>query len=167
MNNKELIEKIIVELKKEISVLKNILVLQKKKERAIIKGDTAQLEKIIKEETKLIEENKKIEQERLKLIKKFAEINKADEKNLTLAKLTSFIPESEFEDFQKIAVELTKTISEIAKINRSNAELLKNSLDFIEYNINLFMPVKEDVYSSSGKMLKSDTIRKSLLDKRV
>lgn len=167
MSNRELIGKIIDKLKSEISILNKILNLQKKKERVIIKGDPVQLEKIVKEEMKFVEENRKIEKERLELVKKFAHLEGINESNITLATLSSYIPEAEHKDFQKIVVELTKTVSEIAKINRTNAELLKNSLDFIEYNINLFMPVKEDVYSSSGKILKTDAVQKRLLDKRV
>jgi hypothetical protein len=108
--------------------------LLKTKEKAIIKGDTEKLSKIIKDEEEIIKSADELEKKRLELV--LACMGR--EKNPpTLSELLEVAPEFEKANIEKSALDLMRSLTDVAAANRGNAELVKESMNFVTYFLNL------------------------------
>lgn len=139
----------LTELKKRYDRLLHVL---KKKESLIIDGKEKKLGAVVKEEESLINEIEKIEQKRIKA----AEACKPEdfEGTPTLKTLLGSAPESHREKLEKISVDLLGAMNAVSMANHGIAELVKEAMNFVSYQINLLSSdtAQEHIYSGNGKM---------------
>jgi len=125
--------------------------LMKKKEQLLIKGDTKRLAKVVKDEEQFINKIEMLENERIKAVKLCVETKG---KTPTLKDVLSTAPQEELEMLEKSSIALMEILNSVARMNRSNAELIKESLNFINYNMNLLSSDRtlDNLYEGTGRM---------------
>ncbi|HOX28931.1 MAG TPA: flagellar protein FlgN [bacterium] len=126
--------------------------LLKKKEKELISGNTRKLQVILRDEEKYINELDRLENERMKATA--ACTSEANVKT-TLKEMLSLAPEAERQRLESAAMGLMETLNAVAALNRTNAELIKESMNFVGYNINLFSSDRrlDNMYGESGRVL--------------
>jgi len=134
-----LMEELIRTLEAEEEKYKDLLELSKKKTPVIIEGDIQKLQKITDEEQKLVDEVSAMEQNRLTVMGDIANVLNTDVESLKLSYLEEVLGKrpKEREGLARVHDRLKATIGELMVINNQNRELIRQSLDMIDFNLSL------------------------------
>ena len=134
-----LMEELIRTLEAEEEKYKDLLELSKKKTPVIIEGDIQKLQKITDEEQKLVDEVSIMEQNRLTVMGDIANVLNTDVESLKLSYLEEVLGKrpKEREGLARVHDRLKATIGELMVINNQNRELIRQSLDMIDFNLSL------------------------------
>jgi flagellar biosynthesis/type III secretory pathway chaperone len=153
-------------MKKQTKQYEKFLVLLKRKERALIEGDIKKLAKIVKEEEKYINELEVIENKRIKAAD---ECIPGSSVRPTLKEILAAVPDEEKDGLEKSAIGLIETLNSLAAANHSNAELIKEAMNFINYNINLLSSDRtlDNLYEGTGKMKGADPKIRGIINKEA
>jgi hypothetical protein len=153
-------------MKKQAKQYDKFLDLLKKKEKALIGGDTKKLSKIIKEEEQYIHELELIENKRIKAVKACLPEHGG---NPTLKEVLDAAPDEEQKTLEKSALILMETLNEVAAANRSNAELIKEAMNFVNYNVNLLSSDRtlDNLYEGTGKMKGAEPKIRGIINKEA
>ncbi len=132
-------EELIRTLEAEEEKYKDLLELSKKKTPVIIEGDIQKLQKITDEEQKLVDEVSIMEQNRLTVMGDIANVLNTDVESLKLSYLEEVLGKrpKEREGLARVHDRLKATIGELMVINNQNRELIRQSLDMIDFNLSL------------------------------
>ncbi len=132
-------EELIRTLEAEEEKYKDLLELSKKKTPVIIEGDIQKLQKITDEEQKLVDEVSAMEQNRLTVMGDIANVLNTDVESLKLSYLEEVLGKrpKEREGLARVHDRLKATIGELMVINNQNRELIRQSLDMIDFNLSL------------------------------
>jgi len=137
-----MLEDLINILKKQNTHHEQLLGLSLEKKDVIIKNDLEQLQKITSLENILISRNQKLEKNRLELMNDIANVLNLNAESLTVQALAEHIHN------QPEAAELTRagdaareTLRHLRDVNDANKLLIDNSLDYIDYTINVIRSV--------------------------
>lgn len=129
-----------------------LLLVLKKKETLIIDGKEKKLSILVKEEESLINDIEKIELKRIKV----ADACKPEgfEGVPTLKDLIEIVPEELHGKLEKVALELLAIMNTVSLANHGVAELVKEAMNFVTYQINLLGSdsAQENIYSGNGRM---------------
>lgn len=139
-----LIENIIAVLNKEEEEYQKLIELSKEKTPVIINGDLSALSEITEKEQMVVAGIQKLEKLREQTMKDIADVTNHSQQNLTLKDLIEMMssrPE-EKKSLQSVHDRLKTTLSNMRLINERNRELLKNSLEMIDFEINLVQSFK-------------------------
>ncbi len=132
-------EELIRTLEAEEEKYKDLLELSKKKTPVIIEGDIQELQKITDEEQKIVDEVSAMEQSRLTVMGDIANVLNTDVESLKLSYLEEVLGKrpKEREGLARVHDRLKATIGELMVINNQNRELIRQSLDMIDFNLSL------------------------------
>lgn len=145
-------------LDKEVNVYEGILKLSRQKTDALVAGKVSELEGITRLEQSAIITLSKLEEEREKLVEKAAKQLELEPSDVTLSSFTRVMPKEQAEKLKKYNDVLPKLFNEIRESNELNSKLIKNSLDYIDFSINVLTSAGAmGNYSSSGQ---SDDMKK-------
>ncbi|HOY63695.1 MAG TPA: flagellar protein FlgN [bacterium] len=135
----------------QIKMYSKLLDVLERKRKQLIKGNTKELAKSTKEENKFVDRLEALEKKRLDAA---AACLPGKEGTITLRDVLDAAPEGEKEKLEDAAVLLMEILNSVAAINRANAELVKESMAFIQYNMNLLSSdrTRDNLYEGSGKM---------------
>jgi len=122
-------------MQQQLTTGKSLIVLAQLAERAIIAGDTAKLEALEPQQRMLLEQQIQQETARQKLTAEIAALLKID-RAPTLTELLPRLPRSEAEPLALLRTDILKTQRRMEKLNRSNALLLENALEFVRFSLN-------------------------------
>lgn len=130
-------------LTKENEMYSNVLELAKQKTKVIIKGDIKALENITKKEQQFIMTMGTFERVRRSILTNIAEELNIQETS-TISELLLFLDENIVDDIDNLRNELLNTISELKDANESNEKLLNQSLQYINFNLEMLTHSPED-----------------------
>lgn len=119
---------------------KSLTALAKQKTQIIIKGDVKAIQSLMKEENKHIQAIRKVESNLMQETTLFLQNNSL---KLESPKLSDAIEIAEAADKEKLMngkKELENQICELSKLNQTNQELLKQSLQFVNISLDLLQP---------------------------
>lgn len=158
---------LIVTLDQELDIYKEIFSISKEKTGIIVDGKVNELEKIVQSEQKLIIKITQIENQREIIIYKMSKALKlkADEISLTtLIEMTDGPLKDKLIERQK---GLNKLICELTELNDLNSKLIRNSLDYINFSLNLFAEAgsQDNNYGMDGE--KSSVKSESKFDFKI
>lgn len=145
-------------LKAELESLKNIKKLSYEKTDVIIKNQVEELDKITKKEVELINQMASLEQARLNLLNTWGV-----DKNTTLSQIIDRIPDGK-EDLIELADEIKANMEEIQARNNMNNELIRDNLEWIEFNINM---ITQAAVPATYDKKKDGKMGQSLFDRKV
>ncbi|MGO1368462.1 MAG: flagellar protein FlgN [Senegalia sp. (in: firmicutes)] len=153
---KELIDILIKVLNEEIDVYSELLKKLQEKTDILISGDLKALDNITKEEYSIIEKLSKFETLREKVIFNIAH-KEGLKKDINIKEIIDILQGKEKERLSNSREKLIKLLDEVKNKNELNGTLIKDSLDYIDLNINVFTNRDNNLTYGKGKA-KSENI---------
>lgn len=149
----ELVEKLIDVLNKEADIYDDILKLSKNKTNVVVEGKVTELESIVKLEQTLVLKMGQLEGIREELAGKISAQLAVEPSEMTISQLSRLLKADEAEGLEKVQKKLSGVLSDLKTTNRLNTKLIKNSLDYIDFSLNLMTSTNvltANNYSNSG-----------------
>ncbi len=162
-----LINELVTVLGLEVLLYEEILKISKDKTTVIVEGKVSELEKIIKSEQSMILEMSKVENQREILINKISKLLNQKTESLTLSFLIENCSTDQGEKLKEKQMALGNILKELGSVNDMNSQLIRSSLDYINFSLNLFAgsDSQDNNYGLEGE--KSDTKAKSMFDIKI
>ncbi len=139
-----LMENLIDVLNKEISEYEVLLALSRRKTPAIIQRELDALQKITDDEQMAVAGINHLDKQREEITKDIANVLNKDVNKLTISELIRLMsprPE-EAKELAKVHDKLKSVVGDLKIVNKQNEELLKNSLEMVEFELNLLQATK-------------------------
>ncbi|HEY9062167.1 MAG TPA: flagellar protein FlgN [Pseudobacteroides sp.] len=129
---------LIVTLDQELDIYKEIFSTSTEKTAVIVDGKVSELEKIVQAEQKLIIKITQIENQREIIIYKMSKALKMKTDEINLTKLIEMTDGPLKDKLLERQEGLNKLICGLKELNDLNSKLIRNSLDYINFSLNLF-----------------------------
>lgn len=153
-------------LNKELDTYKDMLDLTTKKKDIILSGHIKELDKVTQLEQTLILNIGKLEDIREEIVIRI----KKDiglKNDLSMTELAKHLDDKDYQDIEKIKNELLEVLNEIKDKNNLNNLLIKDSLEYINFNLNLLTNTPaENTYGNTENKGKASQ-NKNLFDAKI
>lgn len=139
-----LMEDLISVLEEENSEYEKLSALSMKKTPVIISANLEELQKITDEEQDIVSRIHNLDRKREETMKDIANVINRDVKELKLGVLVDLLHARPMEQ-KRLAIihdKLKDTISQMVRTNEQNDELIKSSLEMVQFNMNLLQAIK-------------------------
>ena len=139
-----LIEELIMVLGDEERVYAEIIPVAEKKTRIIVNNDLQSLTGITEEEQLLVGKISKLEKKRREVIRNIGIVMNKKESELNFITIIELLKgqEKEQEELKKLHDRLKSTIELLSVLNERNQMLIKQSLEMIDFDINLLQSLR-------------------------
>ncbi len=154
-------------LEKEAALYNELLSISRRKTPVLVEGKVAELENITKEEQSLVLQLSELENRREKLMEEVSGKMSIKPENLTVTELVKHVGNRQGERLDKVRKHILDVIEELRSTNQLNAELVRNSLDFINFSLNLITSFEGEGNTYNGGAKKSGSKAKSLFDLKI
>ena len=134
-----LIDNLIDIMDEENSEYKKMLDLSQTKTSAIVNGDVEKLKEILSHEQKLIDVINGLDVKREGIVKDICNVLHLPEKEIKVEQIVQILEKrpKEHDRLQESHLALKRTLDQMMKVNDNNKMLLKESMDMIEFELNL------------------------------
>ncbi|GAE87773.1 flagellar protein FlgN [Acetivibrio straminisolvens] len=151
-------------LLQESKIYEDILEISKNKTDVIVKGKVNELESITNLEQSLIFKIAKLEESRENLVSEISGILGINSSDITISELEKHVDQKQAERLKEYKEHMSSIIAEIKDINEINSRLIKNSIDFIDFSINILAGANSEGnnYSKAGQI--NDSKKKAYFD---
>ena len=162
-----LIVRLIDVLNNETVLYEGILKLSKNKTDAIVEGKVSELESITRLEQSMIVKLGKLEEEREELVEKLAVQLHVKASDITLTNLERQFAGEQAVKLKSCRDTFPRLIHDVSYANELNAKLIRNSLDYIDFSINILTNAGStgNNYSNSGQS--SDLKKRNFFDVKL
>ena len=150
------IEKFCDIIQEQLQLHEQLLSLSTEKKTILIEGSLERLEKLIKNEHRLIQEVQYLERDRFAMVKQLAEVLKISPDRVTISFLIDVVQSSEEKQLMaELKDNFQRVIEELTRINEINSNLLKQSLEYIQTTMEAITedPGEDIVYTNPTKMV--------------
>lgn len=156
-----MIHQLIELLEIELNNYSKLLEFSKQKVDIIVKNDVNTLKTITRQEDEITSHNLGLEKKREELISDIAMVLNKDKSTLTLEALAEILSNQEAEQLKlrELNDKFKVTLKELKNFNEQNGILIKQSLDYIDFNINVMQSLQSlpsISYQYSGKEMASE-----------
>ena len=140
-----LMEELLDTLEKEHVEYETLLELSERKTPVIIKGNIAALEKITDEEQIVVNRISHLDSRRETVTKDIANVINKDVETLKLSTLIELLASQPNEQrrLSELHDRLQKTVGMIRRLNEQNQELIRQSLEMVEFDLNVVRAMKQ------------------------
>ena len=140
-----LIDNLINILEDENAKYEQLLELSMKKTGIIVKGDVDTLNDIISEEQALVDVISSIEKKRMAATEDISIVLNRKPEELTLPVLVELLSKQAEEStkLRRVHEKLKSTLSQMVKVNDHNQQLLQDSIDILEFEMNIAQSLKQ------------------------
>jgi flagellar biosynthesis/type III secretory pathway chaperone len=144
-----------------------LLSLAQEKKDILIKGELDKLSALTGQEWRWIQRIESLEKERMSHVSTFAREKGMAEESLTARQLPSLLGEPSLSARMKVMIErLTSVLDELKKANELNAQLLRQSLAFVQMTLDLLTDIPNSFqYHERGTTASAP--RRSFFDAKV
>lgn len=134
-----LIETLIDVLGQENTEYEKLLELSDHKTTAIVNGDVNELQEILLKEQALIDSVNKLEEQRMENVGDICNVLNLKKKDIKLEDIIEVLKKQpkEHDQLEEMNAKLKRTLNQLMKINENNKLLIKESLDMVEFELNL------------------------------
>lgn len=141
-------------LNEEANVYEKILQLSRDKTNIVVEGKVAELEKITKAEQTLVAKMGKLEILRESCVGDLAEQLNIKSSELTISELSKHLNEENAKKLIEYKNRMENILTELKKVNEANSKLIKNSLDYIDFSLNILSAASDtnNNYSNNGEV---------------
>ena len=146
-----LMEELMVTLDEEEKIYRQLIPIEQDKTRAIIASDLKTLQDITVAEHELVDRTSALEGKRERIVVDIATVLGKNPKTINLNEIVGMLknqPEDQ-KKLQKVHDRLRKTVLQLQDINDQNKELLKESIDMVEFNMNVIRSTRMSSGSSN------------------
>jgi flagellar biosynthesis/type III secretory pathway chaperone len=157
------ISRVLEIMKDERAIFERILEISTKKTDIIVKREIEELEKITNMEFDLAGRLEVLEIERLKIIKEFAAGFGIKREDFDISELAKFFEGETSKNLIQIKEDINKILYDLKNINEVNGKLLKNSLEYVDFLVNLVTNIDDSTdnkYSNQGKLSEANAPRR-------
>ena len=139
-----LIEELIMVLGDEEKIYSEIIPIAEKKTQIIVNNDLQSLNSITEEEQELLGKISKLEKKRQEVIRNIGIVMNKKESELNFITIIELLKgqEKEQEELRKLHDKLKRTIDVLSTLNERNQMLIKQSLEMIDFDINLMQSLR-------------------------
>ncbi len=139
-----IMENLIEVLDQEVIQYKALLELSERKTQIVVAGDVPALIKLTDEEQVLVDRLSVLDRKRTVAMKDVADVMNKNAASFRLTDLVALLAgrPSEQKKLSAIIDSLRETATQIARVNDQNRELIKNTLEMIEFDLNLVRGMK-------------------------
>lgn len=139
-----LMEELFAVLSSEKEIYEKLIPVSEKKTGILIKGDLRELEVVAQEEQALVEQAASLGSEREKVIKNIGIVLNRDASTLDLSTLAGLLAKQpeEREKLARLHDSLKGVMRRLVEINEKNKNLIENSLEMIEFNMNFIQSTR-------------------------
>ena len=161
------IKNLIDVLNKESSIYEGILKLSKEKTDVIVQGRVSELEGITRAEQTMILQLGKLEEEREALVGEYAAKLGRKPEDVTISELEKILPKEQSKELSECSKRMTGLFDNLRNASVMNSKLIKNSLDYIDFSINVLSNAGSsgDIYGKSGQS--NDASKRSFFDMKL
>jgi len=162
-----LAEKLVDILNKEADIYSDLYGISENKTKVLVSGKVSELDNLTRIEESFVFSLGKLEDLREETVKEIAKALDVKPDNITISFLASKLEEEQKSKLEAARNRLSKILEKINATNELNSKLIKNSLEYIEFSINLLSDtfVCDNNYGISGKS-KSQS-KRNLMDIRL
>lgn len=128
-----------------LSIYEKLYALGIKKVDLIKKGDMAQLDVAIREETTLVHKLQLTETMREKQVMTFLQSKGKKIKNATVTDVIAYVEKEEKQTLRSLQENLVECMQKVQRQNEHNKQLIEESLRFVNLSLDLMIPYKEDI----------------------
>ena len=153
-------------LEYEEMLIGGIVALGKEKTGHLVHNRTLELSALTQREQGMAEQLSQLEKVRIQLNDKLASQLGLSDKNPNMSAVCAKLGESEAKPLADMQAKLQTAMGELVRLNQLNAELLKQSLDFVNFNIQLLAKPAASIpkYGRGGRDLSGDVPFRSVMD---
>lgn len=137
MLEKAICSKIVEILEEEIRIYKEVLEQANEKRQALVEGKAAALDLIVRSEQKLSTDIVRLEKERDGIIQAAISSGAIGPEDIIVSKLSKKMDVESGNRVIELATELAEVLRQLKVINDINGDLIKQSLEYIEYTVNI------------------------------
>lgn len=139
-----LIDELVNTMSQENDIYKELIPIAEEKTRVIIKNDLDALQKITEQEQLTIEKINALEKKREEVVVNIGTVLSRDPKELNMKALIKIMDKQpkEQKELSRIHDELDGNLRRLVTINDRNKELINQSLEMIEFNMNLIQSTR-------------------------
>jgi flagellar biosynthesis/type III secretory pathway chaperone len=144
-------EELISTLNKEEKVYRQLIPVQQDKTRAIIANDLKALQDITVREHELVDQTSALEGKRERIAVDIATVLGKNPKTINLKEIIQALknqPDDQ-KKLQDVHDRLRRTVLQLQDINNQNKQLLKESMDMVEFNMNVIRSTRMSSGSSN------------------
>lgn len=134
---KDNLDRILSALEVEKTIYEKLLSLSLDKKDLIIEGKVNELDHIVQMEGNMILEISKLEDEREAAVLELAKDLKLSRENLTITYICEVIKDNRCTQLREVAKSIAEILSQFKEVNDINGKLIKQSLEYINFSINL------------------------------
>lgn len=164
---KELWDELLQVLTETLEVYQAILTASQEKREVLVHGKVQELELLNQKEEWLILQAGKLDVRRDNLVERLA-VQQGQAAGTALTELQSSAEPAVREQIQEIAAQFDAILSPLMTLNKLNTELIKQSLVFVNYSMNLLTQSESDnTYAPQGKSTQGASSSRRLFDQRV
>lgn len=145
-------------LGKEYDYYKDMLELSKSKKKIIVEGKVAELDKIVKLEQNMIFNIGQLERQREEEVTKLCSGLELNSSRINISELMQLLKPEQKKELENVQVRLRGILSELKSVNDVNGQLIEQSLEYIDYSVNLLAgagmetgSLYEDIGRNKGK----------------
>ncbi|MBM7623029.1 flagellar protein FlgN [Sporohalobacter salinus] len=166
-----MIDKLIEILQAEYQIYQELYQLSEEKQEIIIDNQVDDLLEIIEEEQEEIKKIDKLEGKRIDVLEKIAAKNSLQKDELSFDKLMELINDPEKSKLEEIRTEILDLLEEIQETNKTNADLIRESLQLTDYTLQLLTDSdigKTNTYKKPGDKKQDDNDQpRRIIDQKV
>ncbi len=163
----ELVRQLVNILNQENDIYDTLFKISNNKKELIIGGKVNELENIVKIEQSLVIKISKLEDEREKVVGELCSLLGQKPEDVTISWLTNKLGTEEASQLKVCQEKMVKKINELKDNNELNSKLIKNSLDYIDFSINMMTSIDtvSNNYGMTGQS--GDTKKRNLFDVKL
>lgn len=154
-------------LNQENDIYDTISKLSNNKTQIIVEGKVAELENVVKIEQSLVMKIAKLEEQRENIVDKLCAQLGRKANEVTISDLLVLVGEKESRELKDSQLKIRETLNGLKQKNELNSKLLKNSLEYIDFSINVATSVGtlNNDYNSSGNT--GDSKKRTIFDVKL
>ena len=141
-----LIDELINVLEQENKEYETLMLLSKEKTPVIVKGDLEKLQRITQVEQEFVGKISNLEKKRIEVMNDIGTVLSKDPKTMRVSDVIEILSKQPVEQkrLSEIHDKILKTLDNFKKYNEINANLIKESLEIIDFNLNLVTSLYQD-----------------------
>ncbi len=159
-----LLNDLLSNLDEQLENYEYLLGLSYEKKDTLINNDIDELQKITQLENTLVGKNTRLEKKRMSVMSDIASVMNKNENELTLIALSELVKDSpEHDQLVAVTSKIRDNLTELKSINDQNKLLIDNSLDYINFSMNLLSGAMsgKSFYTAKGEEMNEN---KSIFD---
>ena len=140
-----LMEELLHVLDEELDTFKQLLDITTRKTSIIVQGDVFALQSITDEEQNVMDHIGQLDKQRESVTHDIADVINKDVETLKLSVLADLLKSqpAERERLTDLIDGLTSTVKQIRRINEQNEELIKHSLEMVDFDLNMIKAMRQ------------------------